>query len=1172
MCRYEMNEYQRSVMNIEKTYPDTPICCIGGTMAFEPDVDMTLIKRAVAIFIEQNPSMRLRIDNDDMLYVSNEVCSVKECECADDVDEYVRKAISRSFNIYNAPLYDFRLIKTDTGTVGFMKIHHILGDYASLLRLVNATEKIYLRLREGEPIKQKNDARYIDTMLAKKPTVTDNAREYYKNQFEKNLPSGSTVRVKNPESGLYIHKLSNSGKLIDFCKSENIKLESIFYSALAFYERAARGNKNVIIGRVLMNRGRYDINTIGLYANTVPVFINADTDFRAMCAAIEKTLDKTAECGSYPLNRMLADNNIRERCFNIEVSYISKGMMPKLKIAKLERCFSGFSEVPIRIHIIRSKQEIELDIEYVRERYSDEYIRAFTAALESILTSVCGGNAPSVLTETDITMYRALNIVPYIEADTTVSRLFSEGTKSHGSETAVIYGGKRLSFSDVERMANCIAGKCVGKKIVGIASERCEYLIPAMLGVLKAGAAYMPINPLIDAPPECDMLLSLSKYHMNGAVMLDKLDYTGGTPIDLSKPSDAAYYMRTSGSSGAPKTVMISNGSLYLRLRWMHDKYSLKGTILQKTNPTFDVSGWELLCGAFGGQSVLMKDGEEKEPSKIIEYINKYGVDTIHFVPSMLRLFLRFADELPSLKNVFSSGEALDAPTVHLFYEKLPRVSLHNLYGPTECTIDVTSYDCIGNEMEIPIGKPVYNTGIYIVNGDFEIVPIGVEGEIVVCGDLVGIGYAEGKGGYTELMEKRAYRTGDMGYLGFDGNVYYTGRRDSQIKLNGKRIDLTEIENLTLNIDGVTNAAAIYDGRRVTVFYTADKPIKDITARLAKKSDRLPSRIVHIENMPTLSNGKTDRAALAKIKTVQNRTPAKNDTERLIIECAEKELKTALGAEDNFFDMGLDSLSALSLSLSLEGRGFNVSAREIYENPTARMLAENTNKPRMLVRLNNAVSDKALCCFPYAGGIPYAFSQMAKSEKREVLGVNYDFFEDEFDVRKISARIAEELTQYKTVCIASVCIGSAFALETAAALEKRGLTVEALYISASLPMRTPFGMNPWQLLTRKLIKGMLERLLGDTLPDNMPLNGFLRDTDRYFKYMATEKPRLLAKAYIAFADKDKFTKGYKKKKKRWKAYFSELPSFSAFTTDNHYFMIKTENILELMEKGESDIE
>jgi surfactin synthase thioesterase subunit/aryl carrier-like protein len=342
-------------------------------------------------------------------------------------------------------------------------------------------------------------------------------------------------------------------------------------------------------------------------------------------------------------------------------------------------------------------------------------------------------------------------------------------------------------------------------------------------------------------------------------------------------------------------------------------------------------------------------------------------------------------------------------------------------------------------------------------------------------------------------------------------------------------------------------------------------------ARLAKRTDRLPSRIVYIKNMPMLSNGKTDRAALAKIKTAQNKAPAKNDTERLIIECAEKEIKIALGAEDNFFDMGLDSLSALSLSLRLEECGFNASAREIYENPTARMLAEKANRPRMLVRLNNAVSDKVLCCFPYAGGTPYAFSKMAKSEDFEVLGVNYDFFEDGYDIRKISARIAEELKRYKTVCIAAVCIGSAFALETVSALEKQGLTVEALYISASLPTNTPLGKNPWRLLTRDLITRTLEGLLDSTLPDNMPIDGFLRDTDRYFQYMAAEKPKLFAKAYIAFADNDKFTKGYKKKKTRWNAYFTEPPIFSVFMTDDHYFMTETENILKLMEKGENDI-
>ncbi len=1179
MLSYDMNEYQKSIMNIEKAYPDTSVCCVGGITELGNDIDIPLAERAALFVIRQNPALRIQIDRSERLYISDDVHDVEVREYRDvcDKDEIINEIMREPFELYDSPLYRFVCVKTPLSAFGLLKIHHILGDHMALLEIFGEFEKNYIAMKSGAEPKIKPDMRYIETMLGKIGGDFADAKKHFGSRFEKYGVHMPEHRMKSLGAGVYKYNVepADALKLIDFCRENKTKPESVFYAALAVYERQTRGKECMTVGRVLMNRGRGQLDAVGLYANTVPVFIRSDGDFLSVCRKAEDELNESIKYSSYPLNCILRDNNIHERCFDAEISFISMGMMPTFKLAEPVKCFNGCVELPMRIHILRRKRSLEINIEYSKEIYSDEYIYAFTQSLINIIIGGIEGRKTEAVTDADKAAYAALNSVTELEANTTVSRLFSEYAAAHGDETAVIYNKKKYTFDEINRAANGIAKLCAGKKLVGIATGRCEYLVPAMIGVMRAGAAYMPLNPLLDIPSECDTVLSLSEHGKDGAVFLDKLKPYGDYAKDLSSPDAAAYYMRTSGSEGRAKTVMISNGSLYLRLKWMHDRYSLKRNILQKTAPTFDVSGWELLCGAFGGCSVIMKDGEEKNPELIAEYINEYKIEAIHFVPSMLRLFLRYIDKnsFPTLRNVFSSGEALDAAAVRLFYKKLPHAAISNLYGPTECTIDVTGYDCTGHEREIPIGKPVYNTHIYIVCPDGSLAPRGVEGEIVVTGGLVGLGYSGGGGGYTELDGRRAYRTGDRGLLGFDGNIYYRGRRDSRVKINGKRADLGEIERLMLDIDGVTGCAAAAGENTVTVFYEAKKPIEDIAARLAKKTDRLPSRIIYLDKLPLLSSGKIDRAALLKTGIKTQIIPPESETERIILREALAELnsgpvKVEIGVEDNLPDHGLDSLSVLSFMLRLRDRGFDFTVQDIYANPTVRMLAERENVPRMLVRLNGIESDGVLCCFPYAGGAPQAFSRIAAETDYGAVGVNYDFLGNDADIGQIAEAVAAELKKYKKIKLVSSCAGSAYALAAAAALERDGTRIEKIYISASLPDKTPRGINPWRLLPAGGVMSALSEKAGRKLPKNLRYEAFLRDTDRYFKYMAKENPKVTAPACIAFADGDAFTKGYGRKAERWRKYLTGDITFSIFKTADHYFMSDTDGILGRMEEGE----
>ncbi|MBW7477878.1 amino acid adenylation domain-containing protein, partial [Paenibacillus oenotherae] len=299
-----------------------------------------------------------------------------------------------------------------------------------------------------------------------------------------------------------------------------------------------------------------------------------------------------------------------------------------------------------------------------------------------------------------------------------------------------------------------------------------------------------------------------------------------GAPLaQLSTADNLAYIIYTSGSTGLPKGVMVEHRSLMNRLYWMQKQYPLTGddVILQKTPYTFDVSVWELLWWMLSGASLcLLGPGGEKDPQQIRDAIVRYRVTTMHFVPSMLTAFLHACPSgLSSLKQVFASGEALVIKQVNEFKELLYKpynTRLANLYGPTEATIDVSYFDCdqAAKPGIIPIGKPIDNTQLYVLDGRQEVQPIGVPGELYIGG----AGLARGYVNRAELTEEkfianpyrpgeRMYRTGDLARWQPDGTVEYLGRIDHQVKIRGYRIELGEIEAQLLKVEGVKEAAVL---------------------------------------------------------------------------------------------------------------------------------------------------------------------------------------------------------------------------------------------------------------------------------------------------------------------------------------------------------------------------
>ncbi|CAH9420384.1 Siderophore biosynthesis non-ribosomal peptide synthetase modules, partial [Streptomyces globisporus] len=584
----------------------------------------------------------------------------------------------------------------------------------------------------------------------------------------------------------------------------------------------------------------------------------------------------------------------------------------------------------------------------------------------------------------------------------TVPELFRARAQAAPDATALISEGVSVSYGELDaradRLARLLAERGVGAEhIVAVALPRSPELVVALLAVLKARAAYLPIDTgypverirfmVGDARPILVLTHTgtaglwtegTSVVHLDDAAVQGRLaGFESVDPVAVPDPAHPAYVIYTSGSTGTPKGVAVPHSGVVNRLQWMQSEYGLGADdrVLQKTPAGFDVSVWEFFWPLLQGASlVLAKPDGHKDARYLAELVESEGVTTAHFVPSMLEAFLGepSAGRCASLRRVFCSGEVLPAHLVTRFHSVLPAVQLHNLYGPTEATVDVTFHPCTADgdpRIAPPIGRPIANTRVYVLDAGLRPVPPGVAGELYLAGAGLARGYLNRPGLTAERFAAdpygvpgaRMYRTGDLASWNADGALRYLGRTDDQVKVRGFRIELGEIEAALAACPGVTGAAVVIredrpgDPRLVGYAVPADGMVLDqqnVRAQLARSLPEymVPMAVVLLDTLPLTPNGKLDRKALpapdgAGTRT-STRSPRNGREEALAGLFAEVLGVESVGIDDNFFELGGHSL----LATRLIGRvrtvmGAEVDLRTVFTRPTVAELAENLKRP-----------------------------------------------------------------------------------------------------------------------------------------------------------------------------------------------------------------------------------
>ncbi|MGN0367592.1 MAG: AMP-binding protein [Wujia sp.] len=1124
-----MNSYQKKILDVQRFYPGTAVGNIGGILDLEVSLSYEEICEILQEIVKSTTALRLRLSSDFEMYEyqadTYQFDKVSVDGGYEEALEFAKQCMSIPFaSMVDSDLYDLKVIQYEAGkrSMILLKMHHLIGDGVTVSAICNLFGMGYDKRMCGEPFA-------CPDYSAQYPVLPEKKEAQAKAYFEEKLSGYEPIKLSEKESAD-----CKAGKCT--FTVETIRKNRIvdLLSALYTYMRTVTDSNKIVIGFVLANRKKSDLDKVGMYANTLPLVLDFEGE---TCEELQQEISSEV----MQLLRYSAYSMDDRGLYDLSFTYRLEEYIPSSHIGTGLEIFSGCVDAPIRISASEKQGKVIVDIFYQEAVFSRDYIENMGRSLMMLMDRMETASRMSeleVLTERDKQMYRVLNDTQSACAYTDLMDVFAGHVSS---DQTLIWKDGSLTGKELQTRCRKIAGLIQNQnaKRVGLRMKRSHEMIEAAVGALMAGAAFMVISDQIaDMGKYCDLILDEKQVRD-----LYQSDDTFIAP--KYQPDAPAYLICTSGTTGKPKCIAISRKSILLRLEWAHRKYGLDGTILQKTVNTFDVSVWEMLSVLYGARLCLLEDGEEKLPDRITQAILTYQIEKIHFVPSMLRRFLRFVKtkqmELPSLKKVFASGEKLERDLVESFYSVFEDCELINLYGPAECSIDVTAYECSKSEkhLDIPIGTPVDCTQILILNQKHQCLPVGVPGEICILGDLVGAYYPEDETDrFFFLHGKKAYKTGDIGMLGFDGQIYIQGRKDQEIKIRGMRVNLSEIGRVLRNMEGIRDVVIGREGNRLVCFYVGDASVRNMQRVISKQISAyaVPSLFCQVDQIPLNANGKADVKQLLAQRNVDTdvKETCQQDTEEMN-ELQEKIYHAVrpyvqLGLDDNLFEAGLDSISVLDIVCDLQEQGCSVDFGDFYENLTIRNIAEKIKESTYYTYLKKTQGDTLLICVPYAAGEPQNFSAFAEKCACDVIGIYTSSYEENQSVEDIAHRLCKALPvdMYQHVYVYGHCVGAMLAMEIATQISEivKGLILVSPSIRSLHAVRKS---NPW----RKIGDAWIARVLrlaggGENYTENV-LSRFRRDTDRFFAYSPSNITiGEMCKVVVVYGSRDLFTISRKK--------------------------------------------
>ncbi|WP_026735861.1 non-ribosomal peptide synthetase [Fischerella sp. PCC 9605] len=1073
----------------------------------------------------------------------------------EEVKQIAAKEAQKPFNLSKGLLVRATLLRlSEEEHVLLVTMHHIITDGWSCGVFLRELSTLYAAFSTNQPSPLSElPIQYADFAVWQRDRIQGKflatQLNYWRQQLSGELP---ILQLPTDRPRPNVTTVAGAKQYFKFSKALTDALRqlsqqadaTLFMSLLAAFNILLyryTDQEDILIGSPIANRNRAELEgMLGLFVNTLVLRNNlsGNPSFRELLHRVrEVTLDAYAH-QDLPFEilveelhpeRDLSRNPLYEVMFVLQNSPMSVQEVSGLTLRTVE-FDSGTAQLDIFLSMSESQEGLTGFLEYNTDIFDAATITQFINNFQTLLENIIANpeqrlNELSLLTasEQEQLLFKFNQTCADYPQDASLHQLFEQQVELTPLSLALISESEEVTYCQLNQRVNQLAHylqkqNVTKETLVALCLERSVDMVVGILAVLKAGGAYIPLDP--SYPVErlnfmlCDSQASvlitqqeiLEKLSLSSAktVCLDIhkdeiAQESQENPISTSSSENLAYIIYTSGSTGTPKGVLGTHRGTVNGLHWLWKTYPFTpGEVCcQKTAISFVDSVWEIFAPLLQGiPTVIINDATILDPQLFIEALAHHKVTRIILVPSLLRLLLdnysHLTKKLSQLKLWITSGEALSVKLVQTFRELMPFAKLINLYGSSEVSANATYYDTSllsGQANSVPIGRPIDNTQIYVLNHDLQPTPIGVVGELYVSGDGLARGYLY----RPELTQERfidnpfipktkLYKTGDLVRHLKDGNLEYLGRHDEQVKIRGFRVELGEIATAIAQHPDVQESVVIArdDAQKnqtlIAYIVTNKQDIKtQFLSYLQQKLPNymLPSAFIVLDALPLTPNGKVDKLALPNNEIIRQNTnksfvAPRNFTELALVKAWENILNTnPIGITDNFFDLGGHSFLAVRLMAQIYDKfGHNLPLSTLFENPTIEKLAAIVSQPfressgSPLVAINSSGDKIPFFCMHGAGG---DISQYFKLSK--ILGEDYPFYALEhrpdpeqpeiISVEETATRYLKEIRKTHPngpYLLGGHCYGGVLAFEMAQQIHKQGQTVGlVVIIDAILP-------------------------------------------------------------------------------------------------------------------------
>lgn len=1026
---YDLTNPQKNILELQKVNSeDESITHILATMKLKGTVNVDLFKKAIQTVIQKNDVFHIHFKEDGSKYyqyfedISDFKIDVKKVN-TEDISDFVNYYKNVPLSLSN--LFSFSILLTPNHTYMFYKTHHIIADGWGMTQVSEQIKEVYCKLINNESLDDYTAPSYID--FIKREEAYMNSEKYSsdykfweeyvsKLQSSKIFHSANTFSKKSDRFEFQISEdLSKS--IDEFCNKNHITEYVFFLAVYSIYFAKIYNTNSVIFGTPFLNRQKKfgEMDCAGVYISTLPlqILIDKNIDFLTLCKNISATNFSIFKHSHFPYhqiqtlyNNFSEDNsNIYDIGFSYQINEL-KSPMPNGDSGDFIWYSLGSQNNPLTIHLCVPNHHRTLMYDYWTSLFTREQITHMNNIILHIIKQVLNSHFNlsniDVLSLDDVRILSDFNNSGVLEkVSCSIIDVFENVVESHLDKTAIYCGENSINYRDLKKRIDFLANFLIKKGIkngdsVVLFFDKCIDMIVSMFAILKAGACYVPILPdedinrinyiLGDCKPFCIISESNISSKLTTTIPIVNIDDLTFTDVSFTKkitPETVAYMIYTSGSTGNPKGTMVMHKNVCSLMDSVKNDSILHATdndiSISLLKYSFDASGIDIYTSLlFGGTLVLVEKDDELNPSKVLSIIEKYKVTRSFLIPKWIE-HIALEDQsrnydLSSLRILGTGGEALKPYITSHLINKYPNLKILNLYGPTETTMFTTCKVVTNVEVEknhTTIGRPIYGSRLGIVNSYNEMLPVNVEGELVVYEDDTSIsniakGYlnlpTQTESKFIEIFNPilnkfvKAYKTGDIAKITKDLEIEFIGRDDDVVKVNGGYlVALNEVERsiqrlLGNSVDSYPIAVPFKNTKMIILFIVKrEKNVNLYNIKNYINSNisfyMRPKKIIEIAEFPRNSSGKIDRKKLKKLaeeylsNSKNEIILPKTDTEKALFNILKKFVKIeTLSITDDFIDdLGIDSLALTSFYTSL--KDFNINIQDIYNNPNIRDLA-----------------------------------------------------------------------------------------------------------------------------------------------------------------------------------------------------------------------------------------